>query len=147
LIGPTTCVFANYLKIKLFATNKLDNIGLSNDLFIYVTKMCAYFFVNFENKKQLNIFMYVIDNKHLQGQHYINASKTCSTKTLLPVYEANTARCDDIKNMGTEALRTCSYNDYKGYSSCDFIRNNMEVYNDMLGTTEIGKLISLNSPR
>lgn len=77
----------------------------------------------------------------------MNGSKTCITETLLPVYEAYTARCDDIRDMGADALRTCSYNDYSGLSSCDFIRSNMDVYNDMLGTTEIGKLISLRSPR
>ncbi|KAH3842615.1 hypothetical protein DPMN_116114 [Dreissena polymorpha] len=48
---------------------------------------------------------------------------------------------------GARAMRTCSYEDFAGMDACTFIRGNMDAYNDMLGTEEISRLISMGSPR
>ncbi|XP_052793135.1 uncharacterized protein LOC128227037 [Mya arenaria] len=82
-----------------------------------------------------------------QGKLFMNGSKTCVTSTLLPVYESYSARCDDIEDAGADAMRTCSYNEYAGMSSCTFIRSNMDVYNQMLGTDEVSRLMGLGNAR
>ncbi|WAR00291.1 hypothetical protein MAR_024663 [Mya arenaria] len=82
-----------------------------------------------------------------QGKLFMNGSKTCVTSTLLPVYESYSARCGDIEEDGANAMRSCSYNEYGGMSSCTFIRSNMDVYNQMLGVDEVSRLMGLGNAR
>ncbi|XP_052277749.1 uncharacterized protein LOC127876478 [Dreissena polymorpha] len=82
-----------------------------------------------------------------QGQRYMEGSKVCITNALLPVYKQNSIRCDDVMSEGARAMRTCSYEEFAGMDACTFIRGNMDAYNDMLGTDEISRLMSMGSPR
>lgn len=81
------------------------------------------------------------------GRLWLNRTSICLVGDMVPLYNSNSLKCSDIQNAGIESIVNCNGATVDGKTFCEFTSTNGDAYDALMGSDEMGRLMSLRDIR